>query len=405
MGAVASLAQPTLPVEPGGEAAVDLTVRNTGAVVDQFTIEVLGDGGAWATPDPPTLSLFPGAEGAARITFRPPRAPSTTAGRVRFGVMVRSREDPEGSVVEEGTLDVAPFLAPSAELIPRTSHGGRGGRHDLAIDNRGNTRLEAALDGIDPDRQVRFDFEPPNLAVEPGVAGFARVLVKPVRTFWRGPAKSRPFQLAVQPDAPSAEPVLLDGTFLQESILPWWFVRALLLAAALLIAAILLWVFVLQPQIKSTAAETLIEFGFSPKPTAPDGGPGPDGSPTPIPSGAVIVSPAPDVGRLSVDGRLDATNNQVSPPEGSLFITDLVFSNPTGASGDLVLQRVTPDAITQLLVLRLENFRDLDMHFVTPITINQGHSLVLVPSCTAPVPPATEACAPAVFFSGYVENR
>jgi hypothetical protein len=56
-----------------------------------------------------------------------------------------------------------------------------------------------------------------------------------------------------------------------------------------------------------------------------------------------------------------------------------------------------------LLVLRLDNFRDLDFHFVTPIRIQIGETLALVEECTPPVPPAPAvACDPAVFFSGFL---
>jgi hypothetical protein len=409
MGATIALAQPTLPVEPGQAATLEVTVQNNGTVVDQFTFEIVGDAGTWATAEPPTLSLFPGAQEKTRITFRPPREPSTTAGIVRFGVMARSREDPAGSTVEEGALDVASFLAPSAELIPRTSHGSRRARHELAIDNRGNVPMDAALEGLDADRLLRFELDPPNVSVPPGVAGFANVGVKPVRAFWRGPAKSRPFQLAVRTGGPDAEPLLLDGNFLQESILPWWFLRALLLLAGLLIALLLLWVLFLKPQITSRAAEALVDFGFSPKPGSAAGGGGnggnggPGGSPTPGASGLVTVTPAPS-GLTEVDGRLDKTQNSLSPTSGTLSITDLIFSNPTGAGGEVTLQRITPTGTSSLFVLKLENFRDLDFHFVTPITVRAGESLVLVPNSTAAVGPVAPACEPAVFYSGYVQG-
>jgi uncharacterized membrane protein len=63
MGAVASLGNARLAVEPGGTASVEITIRNSGSVVDQFTIDILGASSAWAAADPPTLSLFPGAQG------------------------------------------------------------------------------------------------------------------------------------------------------------------------------------------------------------------------------------------------------------------------------------------------------------------------------------------------------
>ncbi|HLX34126.1 MAG TPA: hypothetical protein VKR30_02670 [Candidatus Limnocylindrales bacterium] len=409
MGATASLEPRTLPVDPGAEATLVVTIRNTGSVVDEYAIEGLGDTASWMTADPPTLSLFPGAQGTARITFGPPRSASTKAGPTPFAVMVRSHEDPNGSTVEEGTLQVGAFLAPSAELVPRTSHGSRSGHHDLALDNRGNTAVAAALSGSDPDGLVRFAIDPPTLPVDPGTAGFAKVAVKPVRTFWRGPAKTRPFQLAIQPDAPGAAPVVLDGSYLQESILPPWFVRAVMALIALIVALVLLWLLVLQPQIKATAAQALADAGYTARPGSPGGGGGGTGggSPSPLASSVVTLTPPPAGQQALVDGRLDTTTNALTPTAGTLFITDLVFSNPTGASGDLTLQRnPVSGAPTKLLVLRLDNFRDYDVHFVTPITVHAGETLALVANCAATGSGggAAPACEPAVFYSGYVTS-
>jgi hypothetical protein len=74
----------------------------------------------------------------------------------------------------------------------------------------------------------------------------------------------------------------------------------------------------------------------------------------------------------------------------TLFLTDLVFSNPEGTSGTLRLRRSGQD----LFVLNLDNFRDLDFHFVTPIGVGTDQNLRLV--CDG-------ACAgpPAVYFSGF----
>jgi len=91
------------------------------------------------------------------------------------------------------------------------------------------------------------------------------------------------------------------------------------------------------------------------------------------------------------DGRLDAKTTSVTA-KGTLFVTDLVFSNPNGAKGAVVVLRDT----NPLLQLRLENFRDYDLHFVTPIVIQDGQSLNLSLSCTS------SPCDPAVFYSGYL---
>ena len=125
MGATATLRDASLAVEPGAQAQTEIRVRNDGAVVDQFTIDVVGDAGGWTTVEPATMSLFPGAEETARITFRPPRASTTPAGTMPFGIRVRSKEDAAGSAVEEGALEIGGYIEPFAELVPRTSRGSR----------------------------------------------------------------------------------------------------------------------------------------------------------------------------------------------------------------------------------------------------------------------------------------
>jgi hypothetical protein len=74
----------------------------------------------------------------------------------------------------------------------------------------------------------------------------------------------------------------------------------------------------------------------------------------------------------------------------SLYLTDFLFSNPdpTGA-GEIRLERDGQ----ALFVLRLENFRDLDFHFVTPILVADGQELAIV--CPTGCPGA------ALFYSGY----
>lgn len=396
MGAIAVLGARSLAVAPGAQASTEIRVRNNGTVVDQFTIQVLGDAAAWSTAEPPVISLFPGAEQTARITFKPPRSPSVPAGPMPFGVRVASQEDPAGSVVEEGQLQIGAFSETSAELAPRTSRGRTAGTHDLAIDNRGNTVLNASISGLDPDRTLAYDIKPPALVIEPGAAAFGKVSVRPRRRFWRGQPKTHSFQL--QLDGGQA-PVLVGGSMLQEPILPSWLLKALALLAAAIVGLVLVWLLFLQPAIRSTAQEraeeVLAGVGITPNPNPNGDGngqptppPGPDGTgspttPTPTPGPAGVQTPR--------DGRIQAGASALSPNDDrTLFVTDLVFSNPEGTSGTLRLRRSGED----LMVLNLDNFRDLDFHFVTPIAIGPEQSLRLVCEGTCDGPPA-------VYFSGY----
>ena len=423
MGATVTLSAPAVSVEPGGAASIDVRLRNTGTVVDEFSFDVLGDAAGWTTVEPPTLSLFPGAEGTATVWFRPPRAATTPAGQIPFGVRARSREDPAGSAVEEGSVEVGSFLDPFAELVPRTSRGSRGANHDLAVDNRGNARLSAEVEASDADRMLRFDVNPPAVVVEPGAAGFAKIRVTPVSRFWRGSPKTRPFQLYVRPEG--GTPITLDGTLLQEAVLPPWFLKALVLAIVGLIALVILWLFVLKPTIQTAASDAVESpiadlrsdvndaLGDAGLPTmAPDGSSGSDGGPSPspsaAPSGSAAPSPSggesaapspsatdagpvvPGLGTL-VDGRLDAADPSLVPTK-TLFLTDFVYSNPNGREGAIVLLR---DGVP-IYQNRLENFRDLDFHYVTPIVVRAGQKLELSLACTGGGP-----CDASFTFSGY----
>lgn len=420
MGASVTLVTPAVEVEPGQEVSVEVRVSNTGTVVDEFALDVLGDSAGWAAAEPATISLFPGAEGSAKVVFRPPRAATTPAGQVPFGIRARSREDPAGSAVEEGSVTVGSFTEPFAELAPRTSRGSRSGSHDLAVDNRGNVRLNAGVEGTDADRQLKFDIKPPGVVVEPGMASFSKVQVKPVKRFWRGQPKTRAFQLFVRPEG--GTPITLDGALLQESMLPSWFFKALLALIALLILLVLAWLFLLQPSIQSAASAAVESplaslkndvngaLGAAGLPTMPANGgagggatPTPTGggggaTPTPTGGGGGGATPTPNalIPGLGnpVDGTLGDGSRTYTPP-GTLFVTDFVFSNPNGAEGALVILRNK----TELLRLKLDNFRDYDLHFVTPIVIASGDSLNLSLSCTST---STGTCDPTVFWSGYL---
>jgi hypothetical protein len=409
MASIVRLPSEVVQVVPGAVATVPVSIRNTGTVVDQFTIEVLGEAAAWATIQPPTLSLFPGTEGQTVVSFAPPRVASVPAGTIVFGIRAASREDPSGSTVEEGNLAVAAFEDTFAELLPRTSTGSRAATHSLAIDNRGNATVNATVAGTDPDNLLNIGVRPPGLVVDPGTAAFASVRVSPRKSFWRGQPKTRPFKLQVE--TPSGAPLVLDGTMLQQPVLPGWLGKALMACLALLLIAALLWFGLLQPAIKTSAQQALADAGYTPHPSGAAATPAPTSAPTsastPGPTLGPTLGPSPSSSPLSpfagtpVDGRLTANSATASTqavPTGSVFyVTDLVFENPNGLSGPAQLVR------TGLVIasLRLENYRDLDYHFVTPIVVKSGQKLTFSATCTtggnAPVSP----CTPSVYFSGF----
>ncbi|MGA7989608.1 MAG: hypothetical protein WCB51_14560 [Candidatus Dormiibacterota bacterium] len=397
MTARSVLTTPALSVEPGSEAIAHLTIRNTGAVVDHFHIQVLGDAARWATVTPDTLPLFPDAEGQVSISFRPARASAARAGTTPFGVKVTSEVDPSDTSVEEGTLQIGAFTELTGEIVPLISHGSRTGKHQLACDNRGNTPLTLGFGGVDQEEALRFAFNPTTVIAEPGTATIVTVRAHPKKRFLTGSAKTHRFQTIIQPR--EAPPVSVDGSMVQTPILPTWLPKAVAAVIALAVVAVVLWLTVLNPAIKSTATtaanNALSAAGITPG----GGGGGGRGGSSPTPSSTTVTPPpggsggGPASGRLSVragtgnSSGCPANNaGQLTVPAGNTFsLTDLVFQNPNGDTGVLTLSRGCGSVLFQE---QLSNFRDLDFHFVNPITFTSGQNMILQVQCTSPGPPA-----------------
>src|SRR5260370_7413170 len=109
MAATATLATKAITVTPGGEAVSEVRIRNSGTVVDQFTLEVLGDASAWAIVEPAVIPLFPGAEAVARIRFKPPKSSSVPARAVPLPVRPKSLQPPRPSLLQHGPAAPAPL--------------------------------------------------------------------------------------------------------------------------------------------------------------------------------------------------------------------------------------------------------------------------------------------------------
>lgn len=252
MGAEANLRPDHLPVAPGGEAVAEISVKNTGLVVDSFALSVLGDAAPWAFCEPDSISLFPGQEGTATIVIRLPLESDLPYGPLPFAVRVASSEDPPGSVVEEGVLDVSPMSLVSVGMSPRTgrARGMGASRHRIAVDNHGNVPAVVGLAGGDEADTVHVQV-PPQLQVPPGAAAFAEVRVRARRRFWRGTPVTHRFWVTVHP--PDDVPVTSEGTLVQQAMLPGWLPRAVAFGLAGVLAAAALWFGVLRPTVRDAA--------------------------------------------------------------------------------------------------------------------------------------------------------
>lgn len=398
MTTTASLDSTSLRLDAGGEAVVPLQIRNNGQVVEGYQISVIGAPGAWATVEPATVSLYPGTTTTATVTFRPPRSARTPAGEQAFGVKVLPTEHPELTVVPEGVVEVLPFLETTAELIPRTSQGRRG-RHKVAVDNRGNVPVNVLVEAASDGERVGFKVDPVGLVIEPGEARFVSVTVKARKQIWRGQPVTHPFVVGVSPQ--DSTPVELDGSYVQTPVVPKWLLW-LLLGLVLLVGTVLaLWFWLLKPTIESQAkeaaeasAEEAAVAAEEAAAAAEDAGGAANDAKKAADEAEENTGrePEPRVKVTDVSPRLNVivggtgTDTYDLPgPDDTFSLTDVVFSNPQGDFGRV--QVIVDDDVR--LEHALENFRDLDFHFVSPIMVNDDVTLRVV--CRSPGEPPDAA--------------
>ncbi|MFJ1675843.1 hypothetical protein ACIODT_12635 [Streptomyces sp. NPDC088251] len=441
MSLTASLDDSSVTAAPGEETALPLRILNSGSTVEEYRFEVIGACAAWSAVEPASLSLYPGDSQTVSLVLRPPRDSTVLAGETPFGIRVVPTSEQGDTVVPEGRVTVLPFTETTAELVPRSSHGAWRGRHQVAVDNRGNSPATVRLGARSGTERSRVAFAADTLQIEPGRAGFGKLRIRPAKRVWRGTPVTHPFQVVATPDVaegqPPVAPVVLDGSYQQEPILPRWLPRALITAAVLLIALVGLWYALLRPAVKSAAREAITPDAVRSAAAAADKSKAPDtgstggadsgggatsgangGSPKPSPSpspgtsdggsgggsgGAAATAPtsAQVQVRDSVGGGSN-TSTALQVPRGHTFqLTDIVVQNPQGDAGTLV---VSSGRNAPVLRLAMENFRDSDYHFVTPILVPAGGKVTMTVDCRKvgkPVnAPTPSRCAESLFLGG-----
>ncbi len=300
MPATVELVNTSIVVAPGSAVTATIRIRNTGRIVDEFTLVPVGEFAAWMSVGPASLPLFPDATGEASVTFQTPRGSTPAAGTYPFAVRVRSREDPAFSYVAEGRIQVLPLLEVAARMTPRTSSGGRlsrSGTHRIEIDNAGNVPATVDVSGADPDERLTVVPDRARVVVPAGGSVTVRIKVKARKRMLQGSPLTIPFQVVAAPAG--AAPVLLDGSLSQRAVLPSGFGQVLIAIVPLLVVAFIAKT-VIDNMTKSNAAasQSPIALATAIPTLAP---------PSPSPTSAPSATPAPTPGPTIAIPVADAT--------------------------------------------------------------------------------------------------
>lgn len=226
-----------LSVDRGAETVCACKIKNTGSVVDQFSVQVMGAPAAWSVAEPQSISLFPGAEGVINIRMKPPDA--VKAGKMPFGVKLASATEPTATVVEEGTIAVGAFVAVTARIVPRVRKARSAGKHKLVVKNTGNAPARVRINGSDPDEVIRFKgLGGAPILLAPGARQEVPIRYRSTASHLTGPPENHQFTISVVPEG--GEPVAVPGTMLQKAAISGFMIMALAAVVAVIALVLIL---------------------------------------------------------------------------------------------------------------------------------------------------------------------
>lgn len=210
-GVAISVTSPHQPIEAGGRAAIIAELTNRATVVDEFTLGVTGIPESWADIARSNLTLMPGRRDEVVITLQPPRSPEARAGQHEFAVSATSAASgAEVRVLAE--LRILAYHDLDVDITPRRGPG----KFTLAIENRGNERIECTLRGEDAEAALEYVFESAEVSLEPGEKRTVALQASLPAPLPEGELPPRSFAVFVESSSGTFAAATIDGELLLE---------------------------------------------------------------------------------------------------------------------------------------------------------------------------------------------
>jgi len=392
MTVTATFQPSTISSSPGSAAALTLHLHNDADAEAVVKLKALGDLAAQTVLESETIYLDPGESFEVPVIVDV--SSTMLSGRHTSGIEISSGADTK--ITAEATIAVESAVAYSVTLLPARSSSGGSGKHQVVVDNTGNTPMMVEIGAHPHDDLVDIELAAPLLNVDPGTSAKVELRVHPKVRFWNGDPQEHPFTVDVA--GSDNETLQLEGVFEQgPRVRPWFLPAAAGMIGALAVGT-LAWFALLKPAVDSIADDRAAaaleeqQGAFDEKIAELEAA---GERARQLPLGVPVDQ------RLNVEAAPGGSANE-SFTVGSdrvLSITDVVFQNPAGATGRVMLLR---DGEV-LLESELANFRDLDLHFVAPFRFDESATVELVLECAA-AGPNDESCTVGATVIGFVDQ-
>lgn len=264
-----------LRLKPGASATLDVSITNTGALVQHYQVELLGLPGAdMVGPPGEPLKLLPKESGRIPVVIFLPADSPVPAGQYRIGVLVRSPFAANVSRTAELVLDVGSVAGFTLTAYPEVVEGRGSGNFTLTARNTGNTPAQLSFDIRDEQGVAKVRLIPSTLPLPPLGSATAAVNVRlPGRL--TGAEKQAQIKIAATDVRDPAHPVNTVVRMVIRPLLPAALVN--ILVGLLTVAAAAVAILIVLPMVLPTPAV-----------------PEPSGTPTPLPSVVETTSQGED---------------------------------------------------------------------------------------------------------------
>ncbi len=399
MPAKVEISAPEVIVAPGSEEVLEAHVRNLGAVTDTFSVAPSGPGQGWTVVDPPLVTLFPGAEQTLRVSFRPPRSSTITAGEMTMTLRVVPQGDPDDVTTADALVRILAFDDRRLSIVQPVVRGRERAVFDIVVENDGNTRSTSRLSIVDPTNRVGARFEPPSVAVEPGGREVVRARVSARRQRFAG--QPLPHLITVRATEEGHVTAQASSTFLQAALIPERIGRRLIALALLVGLGAATWFGVLRPAVDRAAEEAAtvvvdervaalqLELGQAPATS------------TTVPAeGAAIADAGESWDRQWTINAIQGDTSQTEPitvGDGRVLrITDVFWSNEAQDTGSVTLLR---DGKV-VLQWGLGSNRNWAQAFRNALEVDAGGNVAIQLVCVAPGDPTSTGCEVSFTLAG-----
>jgi eukaryotic-like serine/threonine-protein kinase len=215
-----SLERSDLTLEAGRPAVLRITLANLGVLVDHLKVVVDGVPETWVVA-PDSIKLNPGTHVPAVLTVNVPRLSDATAGARDVIVKVMSLENPGEYGTANAIWTVLPYHALSLGMRPSKANGRAGAVYESWLRNDGNATALYMLEAEDDERNLKYDFQPTSIKLEPGQVASSKLQLRAKRRVI-GTTLNRNFQVKAQAVGPG-DARSVPVQFAHQALLPVWF--------------------------------------------------------------------------------------------------------------------------------------------------------------------------------------